>query len=69
MYADQLDEAAAREQQMIEIALANRPAPKMTFTGECHWCEEPIATGQFCSPECRDDHAKMIWAMKQMRPL
>jgi len=69
MHADILDEAAAREQQMIEIALANRPVPKMMFTGECHWCEEPIATGQFCSAECRKDHVKMIWAESQRSAL
>lgn len=67
MCADQLDEAAAREQQMIEVALANRPAPKMVFTGECHWCEEPIDSGHFCSAECREDHVKMIWAESQRR--
>jgi len=36
-YADILDEAAEREQQLIEVALANRPLPQMTYTGECHY--------------------------------
>ncbi|AXF78799.1 hypothetical protein LU604_06945 [Erwinia tracheiphila] len=67
MYADQIDEAAARQQQMIDNALANRPVPQMTFTGECHWCEESINSGHFCDAECRDDHAKMIWAESQRR--
>ena len=67
MHADILDEAAAREQQLIEVALANRPLPKMTYTGECHYCEEPIDKGHFCSAECRIDHERMVWAASQRR--
>lgn len=67
MYADPVDEAAARQQQMIDNALANRPVPTMVYTGECHNCEEPIDSGHFCSAECRDDHAKLIWAESQRR--
>lgn len=66
-FADPIDEAAEREQQLIEIALANRQAPQMTYTGECHYCEEPIAKGHFCSDECREDHERMVWAEKQRR--
>lgn len=66
-FADPVDEAAALQQQMIDNALANRPVPQMAFTGECHWCEEPINSGNFCSADCRDDHAKMIWAESQRR--
>ncbi|ARJ43253.1 hypothetical protein B1H58_15245 [Pantoea alhagi] len=65
MHADILDEAAEREQQLIEIALANRPKPVMTFTGICHWCNEPIDKGHFCSDECRTDHERMVWAERQ----
>lgn len=67
MHADFLDEAAEREQQLIEIALANRPAPQMTFTGKCHYCEEKISKGHYCSAECREDHERMVWAEKQRR--
>lgn len=66
-FLDPADESAEREQQLIEIALANRPAPQMTYTGECHYCEEPIAKGHFCSDECRCDHEKMVWAESQRR--
>nr|DAL17976.1 MAG TPA_asm: DNA-directed RNA polymerase subunit alpha [Caudoviricetes sp.] len=64
-HADILDEAAEREQQLIAVALANRPLPQMTYTGECHYCEEPIDKGHFCSDECRADHERMVWAEKQ----
>lgn len=67
-FADPIDEAAAREQQMIELALANRhSAPTMVYTGECHYCEEPIDSGHFCTPECRDDHAKVVRAEQQRK--
>lgn len=36
MYADPIDEAVPREQQIIEQALANRKKPTIVFTGECH---------------------------------
>lgn len=65
--ADILDDAAELEQQMIEIALANRPKPTMTYTGKCHWCEETIDKGHFCSDECRADHERMVWADSQRR--
>ncbi|MCZ4057840.1 hypothetical protein O3W44_00280 [Pantoea sp. LMR881] len=44
-HADFLDEAAEREQQLIDLALLNRPKPTMTFTGKCHYCEETISKG------------------------
>lgn len=66
-FPDAADEAAAREQQMIEVALANRPLPTMTYIGECHYCEEPIDKGHFCSDECRADHERMVWAASQRR--
>lgn len=67
-FADPIDEAAAREQQMIELALANRhSAPHMVYTGECHWCEEPISKGHYCDGECRHDHEVFIWAQQQKR--
>lgn len=67
MYADQLDEAAARSEQMIAVALANRNKPQMVFTGECHYCEEPIDSGQFCSADCREDHERMVRAEQQRK--
>ncbi|WP_034912925.1 hypothetical protein [Erwinia sp. 9145] len=67
MYADPIDEAAARSEQMIAVALANRTKPQMVFTGDCHWCEEPISSGHFCSPECREDHERMVRAEQQRK--
>lgn len=67
MYADPIDEAAAREQQMIEHALANRKKPTMVFTGECYYCEMPIKTKYFCSIECREDYERHQRAEQQRR--
>lgn len=66
-FPDAADEAAAREQQLIEVAIANRPLPQMTYTGECHYCEDPIDKGHFCNDECRTDHERMVWAESQRR--
>ena len=64
-FPDPADEAAEREQQLIEVALANRPKPQMVYTGECHWCEEPISKGHYCDASCREDHEKFIRAQSQ----
>jgi len=57
--ADILDDAAELEQQMIEIALANRKRPEMQFTGACYNCEESVDKGFFCCPECRTDYERI----------
>ena len=62
MNADILDTAAELQQHMIEQALANRSKPSMVCTGECHYCEEPIDKGHFCSHECREDSEKLTRA-------
>ncbi|OQP33884.1 hypothetical protein [Pantoea latae] len=64
-FPDAADEAAAREQQMIEVALANRPRPAVEFTGKCHYCEETISKGHYCDAGCREDHERLLWAQKQ----
>lgn len=66
-HADILDEAAEREQQMIEIALANRPKPAMTFTGACYNCEESVDKGFFCCPECCEDYQRIEHAKQHRR--
>ncbi|MEN4715859.1 hypothetical protein [Pantoea agglomerans] len=66
-HPDPIDEAAEREQQMIEIALANRPKPSMTFTGICHNCEEPVDKGFFCCPECCEDFQRIERAKQHKR--
>lgn len=65
-HPDPIDEAAEREQQMIEIALANRPKPTMLFTGACYNCEKSVDNGFFCCPECFDDYQRIERA-KQYR--
>ncbi|WP_312631005.1 hypothetical protein [Pantoea piersonii] len=66
-FPDIADEAAEREQQLIALALANRPVPQMTYTGECHYCEEPIDKGHFCSDECRTDHERIQHALRNQK--
>lgn len=56
---DIADEAADLTQQMIDVALANRPKTAIEFTGKCHYCEEPIDNGRYCTVECRDDGEKI----------
>lgn len=63
--SDELDQAAALEELERTIALANRKKPQMIYTGECHWCEEPIAKGHYCDSECREDHEKFLRAQSQ----
>lgn len=58
-HPDPIDEAAEREQQMIEIALANRKRPEMKFTGACYNCEESVDKGLFCCPECCEDYQRI----------
>lgn len=55
-HPDPIDEAAEREQQMIEIALANRKHPERVFTGVCYYCEEAVQAGCFCDEDCRSDY-------------
>ncbi|MEI2684258.1 hypothetical protein [Erwinia aphidicola] len=66
-FADPIDEAAAREQQLIEVALANRKTPDITFSGNCHYCEDEIEKGCFCSSECRSDYERALWAKKNRK--
>jgi hypothetical protein len=67
MSADILDEDAEHTQHMIDLALANRNKPQMQFTGECHYCEEKVSTGFFCSPECCQDFEKVERAKQHRR--
>lgn len=66
---DIADEAAALELQMIEVALANRERPTMTFTGACQNgdCGEKVDKGFFCCPECKDDYERIERAAKHRR--
>lgn len=62
MHADITDQAAELEELERAITLANRKKPTMVFTGEYHWCEEPITKGHFCDAKCRSDHEKYVRA-------
>lgn len=66
-FPDPADEAAEREQQMIEIALANRKHPEMQFTGTCYYCEESVPAGCFCDEDCRSDYERIERAKQQRR--
>jgi len=67
-FPDPVDEAAEREQQMIEIALASRAHPTMQFTGACYYCEEAVTAGCFCDEDCRSDYERIERA-KQHRKI
>lgn len=58
-FPDPADEATELEQQIIEIALANRRQPEMAFTGACYYCEEAVSTGCFCDEDCREDFQRI----------
>ncbi len=66
-FPDPADEAAQREQQRIEIALANRKHPEMLFTGACYYCEEAVTAGCFCDEDCRSDYERIERAKQQRR--
>jgi len=66
-FPDPADEAAEREQQMIEIALANRAHPTMQFKGACYHCEEAVPAGCFCDEDCRSDYERVERAKQQRR--
>lgn len=57
--SDIVDDAAEAIQHMVEVALANRPKTAIEFTEKCHYCEEPISKGTFCSKECGEDYQKV----------
>lgn len=68
-HPDPIDEAAELEQRMIEVALANRQKPTMTFTGVCHNgdCGEKVDKGFFCCTECREDYERIERAERNRR--
>jgi len=65
--ADIADIASEITEQNIEMSLQQRPLPQMTYTGECHYCEESIDKGHFCSHECREDSEKLARASMYRR--
>lgn len=65
--SDIVDDAAEAIEQMVEVALANRPKAAIEFTGKCHYCEERISKGSYCDSECRNDHEREIWAARNRK--
>lgn len=66
---DIADNASDLEMLNTEIALANRPLPEprspVCRNGNCG---EPSREGcNYCSPECRQDHERELWAQKNRR--
>ncbi|KQN63664.1 hypothetical protein [Erwinia sp. Leaf53] len=66
-YADSADEASSRQQQAIDVALANRKPPAalsaVCLNGDCG---EPSRPGtSYCCPECREDAEKWQRATQQ----
>lgn len=68
-FADPIDEAAAREQQLIEVALANRKAPEppspVCKNADCGELSHPGTS--YCCAECREDSEKWQRAIQQRR--
>lgn len=66
-FADPIDEAAEREQQLIQVALANREIPQPP-SPECKNCGEQSQPGtSYCSSECREDAERLARAERQRR--
>jgi len=66
-FADPADEAAARQQIDIDVALANRKAPEpVSATCLNGDCGEPSQPGtSYCCPECREDDERWKRAKSQ----
>lgn len=52
------DQATMREEQEREIAIKYGQRKQLPEIGSCFNCSEPIARGNFCSPDCREDYEK-----------
>lgn len=61
-YADPLDAAADRAEQLLEAALAHRQPEGPAATGRCldPYCDEEISEPgrRFCDADCRDAYEK-----------
>lgn len=69
MCADPIDTASELELLNTQIALANRTVPEprslICRNGDCG--EPSREACNYCSPECRQDHERELWAMKNRR--
>ncbi|MCE1279256.1 hypothetical protein [Klebsiella pneumoniae] len=59
-YADEVDLSANLEETIKELSIQGirqqARANSRTYTGKCHYCEEPIGTGIYCDAECAAWH-------------
>jgi hypothetical protein len=62
--ADDIDRANDQAQAILELQLRQRK-PTLPHNGKCHFCEDDITTGAFCSAECRDDFEKQEQARRR----
>lgn len=54
---DIVDQASDHTEQLLQVALANKKK-ELRQKGVCYNCDEPLPTGAFCDPDCRDDYEK-----------
>ncbi|EEW6789667.1 TPA: hypothetical protein O3G95_004726 [Salmonella enterica subsp. enterica serovar Saintpaul str. CFSAN004147] len=68
-FADDVDLSANIEETIKERAIEGireqARASRLTFTGKCHYCEEPIGTGIYCDADCAEWHRQEQDAMKR----
>lgn len=59
--ADDVDLTTDREEQILEVRILNiraLAAQRRDYAAACLWCEEPTGgLADYCSADCRDDHA------------
>lgn len=55
--ADDIDRANDQAQQILDMQLRARK-PILQPKGQCHFCDDELRFGVFCTAECRDDYEK-----------
>jgi hypothetical protein len=57
--SDPIDEGSDTAQLFLDVAIRNASvvAPRLPFTGGCHYCGDPVERpALFCNNECSDDY-------------
>lgn len=55
--ADEIDRANDQAQHILDMQLLRRK-PTLKPMGRCHFCDDELRFGIFCSGDCRDDYEK-----------
>ncbi|EDV2726018.1 hypothetical protein YV85_001072 [Salmonella enterica subsp. enterica] len=59
-YVDEIDSSVEREETIKELAIQGirqqANATSLTYTGKCHYCQEPINSGIYCDADCAAWH-------------